>query len=249
MRIRNGPPDAEAARKRPFLLRAWHALLRLASDGEYRSLFFLRVRKPAGLFQLANDTYPDRFPALFQFARTVLGDAASLRLLSFGCSTGEEVFALRRYFPTAQLIGLDINAHNIARCRAKLSQTPDTAIVFAVASSAKNLRCESLDAIFCLSVLRSSALRSQERCDRHIRFEQFDACVTEFARCLKPGGILFILNSNFRLCDAAAYRQFEVIARDDYEHPIDATPIFGPDNKRLPGEIYCEIGFRKRAKP
>src|SRR5882724_9636400 len=67
-------------------------------------------------FQPYNHTLLNRYPWLFQFARESLGDTADLRVLSFGCSLGEEVFALRKYFPAAAIKGIDIDRRNIDRC-------------------------------------------------------------------------------------------------------------------------------------
>jgi len=46
---------------------------------------------------------------------TQLGDGAGVRLLSFGCSRGEEVFTLRHYFSTAAIKGIDIDPDNVDR--------------------------------------------------------------------------------------------------------------------------------------
>jgi hypothetical protein len=54
-----------------------------------------------GQFQTYSYTLPDRYPWLFQFAAESLAKSTDLHLLSFGCSRGDEVFALRKYFPTA----------------------------------------------------------------------------------------------------------------------------------------------------
>lgn len=50
----------------------------------------------------------DRYPA----CKNYFNGKQDLKILSYGCSTGEEVLTLRRYFPTAQIIGTDIK--NIA---------------------------------------------------------------------------------------------------------------------------------------
>lgn len=47
------------------------------------------------LFQPYNDTSLDRYPAIFRFLQGELAAIEEPRVLSFGCSTGEEVFSLR----------------------------------------------------------------------------------------------------------------------------------------------------------
>ena len=103
------------------------------------------------------------------------------------------------------------------------------------------------DAIFCMAVLRyaSLGLPGVTRCDHLIRFEDFAQTAKEFWRCLKPGGLLVIRHSNFRLCDTAVGTEFETVLR--VKIPAAAkTPIFGPDNQLLPGVEHTDTVFRKR---
>ena len=63
---------------------------------------YRRFRRPVqGEFQPYYHTLPDRYPWLFGFAAGRIGSRPDLRILSFGCSRGDEVFSLRRYFPAA----------------------------------------------------------------------------------------------------------------------------------------------------
>src|SRR5258708_8966611 len=110
-------------------------LRRFMTDENYRNAALVRMASPRNLFQPDNFTLPDRYPHLFQLAATTIGDGPEKRILSFGCSTGEEVFALRRYFPSATIVGIDINRHNVALCERKLAKRPDPAISFRTAHS------------------------------------------------------------------------------------------------------------------
>ena len=98
-----------------------------------------------------------------------------------------------------------------------------------------------------MAVLRhgSLGLPGVTRCDHLIRFEDFARAIEDFRRCLKPGGLLVIRHSNFRLCDTAVGTEFETILR--VKIPAAAkTPIFGPDNQLLPGVEDTDTVFRKR---
>lgn len=234
---------------RPGLaFRVLRKLWRLATDRPYRSLIWLHLLQPKGAFQPFNDTRLDRYPRISSFVQSKIGADSHAVILSYGCSTGEEVFSLRRYFPRAIIKGLDINPGNIAVCRGRLRQTGDAAISFATASSTHGEASGAYDAIFAMAVLRHGSLGEPgvTRCDHLIRFEDFAAAVADFKRCLKPGGLLVIRHSNFRLCDTPDAAAFETLLRVD--RPAGATqqtPLFGPDNCLLPGADYPDAVFRK----
>jgi 2-polyprenyl-3-methyl-5-hydroxy-6-metoxy-1,4-benzoquinol methylase len=237
---------APAIDRRPFLVRALRKLLRLAIDHVHRNVMWLFYFRPQGSFQPFNDTQHDRYPDIFNFVQSTLGADQPLRILSYGCSTGDEVFSLRQYFPHAAIKGIDINPANIAICRRRLKKTPDADISFAVARSSEGEPPGSYDAIFCMAVLRhgSLALPGVTRCDHLIRFEDFARAAADFERCLKAGGLLIIRHSNFRLCDSAAATAFEAILRLRDEEP--KTPLFGPDNRLLADRDYPDTVFRKK---
>lgn len=225
--------------------RVLRALRRLVTDPAYRGEWRARLKPARGAFQPFGATRPDRYPVIFRRAAQLL--PAGARLLSFGCSTGEEAFALRTYFPNADIKGVDINPANIAVAARRLARAPDPRIVFAVADSTAQETDASYDAIFCMAVLRHGDLTRPdvERCDPLLDFADFARATADFARCLKPGGLLVLRHSNFRFADAPASAGFEVAARVPVRGAL--TPLFGPDNRRLPGAVYDETIFRKRA--
>src|SRR5215469_3620108 len=105
-----------------------------------------RLRNPLpGRFQPYSHTLPDRYPWLFKFAAREL-TAAELNILSFGCSRGDEVFTLRRYFPRAALRGIDVDPHNIAACRARAGRA--ARMSFCTAATTHGEPSSAFDAIF-----------------------------------------------------------------------------------------------------
>jgi SAM-dependent methyltransferase len=169
-------------------------------------------------------------------------------ILSFGCSTGEEVFSLRRYFPRPVIKGIDINRLNIATCRRRLCRGHDARISFEAAANTAREPSAVYDAISCMAVLRHGqlGLPGVTRCDHLILFEDFAAVVQDFSRCLRPGGLLVIRHSNFRLADAPAGAGFETILRVEIPQP-ERLPLFGADNRLFAGAIYPDTVFRKAA--
>lgn len=230
-------------------LRALRALRRLATEPRYAAALAMRLHPPRGTFQPDNDTRPDRYPVIFRRAAELLGDRAAPRVLSFGCSVGDELFALRRWFPAARITGLDINRVNVAICRGRVFRARDRRMRVAVASSTAGEATASYDAIFCMAVLRRGALGRPgvTRCDPLLEFADFDRQTRDFARCLTEGGLLVIRHSNFRFSDTATSAAFDVVARAPYGTGSRATPLFGPDNRLLPGAVYDDTIFRKRA--
>jgi 2-polyprenyl-3-methyl-5-hydroxy-6-metoxy-1,4-benzoquinol methylase len=232
-------------------VRALRELWRLAVDRPYRNLRWLDRVRPKGAFQPFNDTRADRYPRIFSFVQSQLGAASKARILSFGCSTGEEVFSLRQYFPHAEIKGIDINPGNIAVCRRRLKRARGAGVVFELASSTGAEASGAYDVIFCMAVLRHGSLGNPgvTRCDHLIRFEDFAKAVSDFERCLKPGGLLVLRNSNFRLCDSPAATAFETLLSVPFGARARRTPIFGPDNCLMVGADYPDTVFRKLVRP
>jgi SAM-dependent methyltransferase len=211
-----------------------------------------RIRPPVpGGFQPYNYTLPDRYPWLFEFAATRLGRRQStgqdLRIMSFGCSRGDEPFTLRSYFPTAAITGIDIDPANIASCRERARAGNAAGMTFTTAATTTGEPDESFDAIFCLAVLCLGDLTTSgaTRCDPHLHFERFEQTVTDFARCLRPGGLLLLHTANFRFCDTAVAQDFSTVLEAD---PADMAPdvAFDRNNRLLGGERYRAVAFEKR---
>jgi SAM-dependent methyltransferase len=210
-----------------------------------------RLRRPlAGRFQPYAHTLPDRYPWLFDFAAAALVEGPSPRLLSFGCSKGDEVFSLRRRFPHAVINGLDIDPGNIAACTARAHVLQDDRLSFAVAANARNEPADHYDAIFCLAVLCHGDLtvRRARHSEPLLRFSDFERTVTELAGCVRPGGYLFLHTTNFRFYDTAVAGDFEAVLE---AHPDQMAPdiLFDRDGRLMPGERYYPVGFRKKTAP
>ncbi len=219
----------------------------LARDRGIRRAWWLRVRQPHNLFQPGNDTGSDRYPELFALLRARLGDGPGVRLLSFGCSTGEEVFTLRRYFAEARLTGIDISRGNIAECRRRQRRSGDDRMAFVRAGTAEHEPVDTYDAVLAMAVFRHGDLGNgpPASCADRITFEAFDATVARLADSLRVGGLLVIEHSNFRFCDTRVSERFAVVATRDRPSADRPNPLYGPDDRLLADQEYREVVFVK----
>jgi SAM-dependent methyltransferase len=207
-----------------------------------------RLQRPVpGGFQPYNHTLPDRYPWLFEFAAARLGHVPYQRIMSFGCSRGDEPLTLRSYFPEAQIKGIDIDPANVACCIQRATADASSRMTFATAGDTTAEQTESFDAIFCLAVLCLGDLTTSgaKRCDPYLYFARFEEIVTDFARCLKSGGLLLLHTTNFRFCDTAVAQQFVKVLDAD---PAAMAPdvVFDRHNRLLAGERYLSVAFQKR---
>jgi len=235
-------PGFEPAR---FLYGLFRVLRSRKETGLFVRTHLLLRRPPKELFQPFGNTSAERYPVIFRKMAELLEDGPERRVISFGCSTGEEVFSLRRRFAQARILGLDVNSHSIAVCRSELRRHPDVGVEFAVASSTAGLVDASCDAILAMAVFRHGDLNQKPypvRCDHRIHFADFEVAVRDFARCLKPGGLLILRHSMFRFADTDVARQFEVVLRLGLNGSI---PLYGRDDCLLSENQCPEVIFRK----
>lgn len=201
-----------------------------------------------GLLQPATVTSPERHPELFDRVGELLAAVEHPAILSFGCSTGEEVYTLAQRFPTARICGIDINPACIRTARRTLAANPDPRLSFACAASASGEPAASYDAVLALSVLRHGRLDAElpEDCGAILSFTRFAAAVAALDACLKPGGILIIWGSHFRFADLSLAAGYAPILSRPGRCDL---PVYGPDNRRLAEPGMEQIILSKWATP
>lgn len=200
----------------------------------------------ARLFQPATMTRLDRHPALFACVAARLTGDASPRLLSFGCSTGEEAVTLARYLPHARIDAIDANPACIAQARRTAGRLGLGQIRFACADTPDALAADGYDAVFCLSVLRHGDLDAwrPDSCTRLLPFARFAAAVDALHACVLPGGLLILWGCNFRFTDTVTLTRYQTIATPGVKP--QPGPFFGPDDRLLSDDNYAAFVFMKR---
>lgn len=222
--------------------RTVQALRDVGRGGDQRNSALLRLRGPRGLFQPFGDTQEDRYPDVFAFvAQHLAGRDTSI--LSVGCSTGEEVFSLKRYCPNARIKELDISPPRIAICRRQAAARGVADVAFAVAGDTGMEPCDGYDAVLAMAVFRHGGLSDgPPECGHLLSFAMFERAMAGLSRCLRPGGLLAIRHANFRFADTASAADFAVVLEAE-----GGSPLYDRQNRRLPEAAMEACVFLKKA--
>lgn len=202
----------------------------LVRGGQRRQTAVAEILKPANLFQPHATTSANRYPVEFAALAEALA-VTEPAILSFGCSSGEELISLRQQFPTARMHGVDINPVAVRVARKLVAG--DSAITVARAGDASDLEPSSYDVVTALAVFRHADLNeAPPRCDPILRFADFERTVNGLAGCVRPGGLFVIRHANFRFTDCSVAAGFEAV-RTGFESAGEGgllTPIYGRDD-------------------
>jgi SAM-dependent methyltransferase len=215
------------ARRLGLLLQIAASLLHPVRHRRLRAEYLTRLRFGEAHFQGSTFTCEDRYPLLFAQCRERLGSSPDAHILSFGCSTGEEVFTLARYLPAARITGVDLNRWCLRVCRRR-NRSP--LIDFLHAQSPEFAQLNDLDVIFCLAVFqRTENSEAQGGALAHgFHFQQFQRAIELLDRKLKPGGLLFLDQADFRFADTSASAHYQPLDFAGNERQR-LRPLFSPD--------------------
>jgi hypothetical protein len=165
------------------------------------------------------------------------------KVLSYGCSTGEEPAALAQRLPTARIIGADVSSFALKKARRRCAQQTNISFV----NTAKNRLNEMgpFDAIFAMSVLcRYPATKSVANCSEIYPFERFEEACSGLDALLRPSGYLVLYNTNYRFTDTVTATDYEVIDLDDLRLS-GSVEKFDIDGSRSNDQNYVHCVFRK----
>lgn len=218
----------------------------LVVGGERREAAVARIVRPDNLFQPYTTTGLDRYPEEFGLVRDLLADVPAPRVLSFGCSSGEELLTLRQYLPTSRIHGIDANPLAVRTARKRVAG--DAAITVSRGVDAGTEAAASYDVVLALAVFRHGSLAdSPPRCDHLIRFADFERTVAGLAAAVRPGGVLVLRHANFRFSDCASAAGFTLVRGGFGSAGASGkpTPVYGPDDRLMPLETRDDGVYRR----
>ena len=226
----------KAERKRGAL---WVRLLdfaRTVATAEGRSSLWTRIAHGREVHQTTAYTCEDRYPELFDLAAELAPGAK--RVLSFGCSTGEELSALRARFPKARIVGAEINPRSRRIAAKRMAKDHRTQVIHPGSLTGP------FDIVFALAVLQRQPDRVIEMgiddLSSHYPFQRFEEGVEQLVGLLAPGGLLCVMNTHYRIEDSPISKRLQPVAAS----PFMKHPLFGRDGRRLP-KAKARTMFRK----
>jgi hypothetical protein len=182
-------------------------IFRRAKKWYQETLILFQAVNVTLLYQKGGRTQFDRYPHLFSALRDQLDDHPTPRVVSFGCSVGDETLSLRAYLPTARIFGTDVNRTRIRIARKRVA---DPKIRFHACASLAALGEGEVDAIVCLSVMHRSALLHEwpTDCRPHMTFQTFEKAIRDFDQHLKVGGFLLLYHTSFEFLETDCARRY-----------------------------------------
>ncbi|MBQ9762302.1 MAG: methyltransferase domain-containing protein [Oscillospiraceae bacterium] len=209
-----------------FLRVTW----KLITNRDTRSIYYNKMFNSKNIHQTTSSTCLDRYPEIFAAARDYFLDKKPPRILSFGCSTGEEVVTLCRYFPNSEIVGAEINQNSLRICR---SLTLGDRVRF-IESTPENIAAQGpYDLIFCMAVLQRTPGTIQDKQIRDLKkiypFEKFQQKVEELDGLLNKNGLLVIHMSQYDLPDTDLAPRYHPYG--DWNQNYYGPYVFGPDSK------------------
>ena len=201
-------------------------------NSEYRSIQMLKIFHHRNVHQTTPSTTKNRYPDTFIECVKYFGKRDNLRLLSFGCSTGEEVLTLRMYFPNAEIVGVDINKRNLRVCR-KLKT--DENITFAYSSPKNLIKLGPFDAVFCMAVFQRTPhyIADQKISDisKIYPFEKFENQLVYLSQLVNPLGLLVTHFTQYSFEDTSIASKFTAV--NNHTQEGYCKPVFDKHGKIL----------------
>ncbi len=213
------------------------------SNRRFRAETLTKLRFGKHFHQSATFTAPDRYPVVFRACADYLSSIEKPRILSFGCSTGEEVETLGHYFPAATIVGVDINDWSLRQCRKKYKEQRFS---FLHRLSPEFDAAQDFDAVFCMAVLQRTENRTtgDNSAAQGFLFGQFEEEVALLHQKVKSGGLFVIDNADFSFMDTSCAEHY--IPLPFIKNQLRRErPAFDRNNRKIAQSQYYYRVFAK----
>jgi 2-polyprenyl-3-methyl-5-hydroxy-6-metoxy-1,4-benzoquinol methylase len=168
--------------------------------------------------QVSHQTAKNRFPKVFETVKKFRGNAE--RILSFGCSTGEECESIAYHFPEAkEIVGIDIDFSSINLAR---SRNKDPRVFFHTDIGATG----KYDLVFCMMVLFCI--------DYPVPFDKFEKTVSLIDSHVNNNGFVVLYSCQFDPMSVQAIK-------DNYKPLRSWVRVHNRDKK----EYFCGYYIKK----
>jgi SAM-dependent methyltransferase len=202
----------------------------------------------------------NRYPMEYKHLKAILEEQAlpksikERKILSFGCSTGEEPLSLAQlYFtsPEVKIFGVDVADKAINAAIEKAKQEPEgkITIIDGRVNSPKMYGPFDIvlaNSVFCIYGSPGVPYKNITYVMEHFSYDTFQNVLAEINSYLKVGGVLAIHNSNYNFMDTKLYvDKYEVIK--GMECPGHFVPRIDLKEKKFVdvGSIEIECLYRK----
>ena len=225
----------------------WFAF-QFCTNGRLRSETFGGLFSHHSLHQRATFTLINRYPLVFQKCTEFFAGRNNTdpKILSFGCSTGEEVFTLGEYFPQARIIGVDINSWCIRQCK-KMSRNPNFS--FHNRESREFEILAEFDAIFCMAVFQRTENRTSNdnRIAKGHTFEQFESEIKVLDQKLKVGGLFVIDHADFSFTHTSCALMYKPLSFEQNQL-LRRRPLYNKNDQKIADEqsnyrVFEKVGL------
>lgn len=230
-----------------FGVKGLNSMKCLVCDKNYRAIMYMKVFKSTRLQQTTPYTGMDRYPIIFSGCRDYFDGHKNIKILSYGCSTGEEVLTLRQYFPNATIVGAEINPNSLEICR---SHSVDDNIKFITSKPSEIKKYGPFDLVFCMAVLQRTPHLVTEKGIKSLKkiypFEKFEKQIAELDSYVKSEGLLVVHFSQYALTDTKVASNYEVFGsynQDDY-----TSAIFDKNSEMITKTVTRYSVFKKIEK-
>jgi len=167
--------------------------------------------------------YPQLFGNMYYLRKMFIGSSA--KILSFGCSTGEEMLSIRDYFSDDHIFGCDINLDAVEEAKRK-TQKFDRMQVFN--STNENLEEHApynmifANSVLCINNHNGSKLKND------FPFKQFELIINQLANLLTDNGILALFNTSYFPSQSESFSELVTPIRSHFITP-GYVPKFDKD--------------------